>query len=419
MSLRDRLEQIRRTPVPIDETPAAVTHAEPALESLVAGTWRRIGDQRCFVAERLYPFDHRHGNTSLGDLGRVPHGTWEPFVLDSGGQPFDPLRAIYIDTETTGLLRGPGTYVFLVGVGLFRQGAFCVRQYFMPDYGDEEALLSFLRQDLDREGGLVSFNGRAFDWPLIQMRYTLWGTPLPSASGEPHLDLLFLARRLWSQRLASCALASLEQHVLSVQREGLDVPGYMIPQLYADYVTYGRTRPMARVFYHNRVDILSLVSLASRIGHMLSAPETATQDQHFDPLALARLFERCGRSDEAIAAYRLATESESERERRLAREQFALLLKRLHRYDEAIVIWQAELGNGAILPYVELAKYHEHQLRDYGRARELTREAIATVHSSTSGLDSLSRREWLEALQHRLGRLERRLRRQGQRGSAS
>jgi uncharacterized protein YprB with RNaseH-like and TPR domain len=419
MSLRDRLEQIHRRRLPADETPAAAIYAEPPLESLVAGIWRRIGDRRCFMAEQIYPLHHRHGDASLGNLARVPHTTWEPFVRRDNGQPFDPRRALYIDTETTGLLRGPGTYVFLVGVGSFQQEAFRVRQYFMPDYGDEEALLALLREDLDRDGGLVSFNGRAFDWPLIQMRYALRGDPLPSARGEPHLDLLFAARRLWGKRLASCALGSLEHQVLSVQREGLDVPGYMIPQLYADYVTYGRTRPMARVFYHNRVDILSLVTLASRIGHIINAPETATQDQHFDPLALARLFERCGQADEAIAAYRLATESESEQERHLAREQLSFLLKRLRRYDEAIAIWQAELDTGAIYPYVELAKYHEHQMRDYQRARVLTREAIDVVRSKASGLDLLSRREWLAALQHRLARLDRRLRRHGKERNAS
>ena len=125
-------------------------------------------------------------------------------------------RAVFLDIETTGLSQSSGTYAFLVGIGYFEADRFTVRQYFMPDYGDEHAMLELLASDLSGRQGLVSFNGRCFDWPILATRYTLARQNIP-AIDTPHLDLLAVARRLWARLLSSCALSSLEKTVLEIQ----------------------------------------------------------------------------------------------------------------------------------------------------------------------------------------------------------
>ena len=134
----------------------------------------------------------------------------------------------------------------------------------MRDYGEEPAQLAALAERLERFSTVVSFNGKAFDLPLIETRLALSRIPFGLA-GAPHLDLLFPSRRIWKNSLPSCALSSLETEVLGVRRTGEDVPGYLIPALYFDYVRGGDAGPMAGVFYHNVQDILSLVTLSVRI----------------------------------------------------------------------------------------------------------------------------------------------------------
>ncbi len=406
MDLHERLKHIRAlqqtntedTPAMTPAGASSVTESRhPPLEALVQGVWRERQGCRCLLRERALPLTHLHGDLPLNALLDIPSHVWIPFVVGGDGAAIDPRDLLFLDIETTGLARGSGTYAFLVGLGSFVDDAFCVRQYLMPDYDSEAALLSFLDDELARCTGLVSFNGRTFDWPILQARYLLAQHP-PPFSGEPHLDLLSLARRLWRRMLPSCALSSLEIDILAVQREGEDVPGYLIPALYHDFVRYGRTRPMARVFYHNLIDLLSMVTLAARAGALLTDPEAQEVQAYCDDFALGRLYERLDDVDAAIAAYRRAGDT--------AAEPLSLLLKRLGRYEEAMAVWRARLGCGEIYPYVELAKQYEHRLRDLESARAIVLAAMAELAQLS---DTPHRRDLRRDLQHRLSRLERRL----------
>ena len=411
MNIEDEMDELRarlrrlEPPAPPVARPTASPRSSHPLEELVeGGEWLERSGRRCFVATYQYDLSHRHGAQHLGDALAVPADEWQPFVR--GDAPFDARQALFIDTETTGLARG-GTYAFMVGVGQYDGEMFRVRQYFMPDYADEAALLDLLADDLAATQGLVSFNGRTFDWPIIEARYIMARRPTPG-SAEPHLDLLTVSRRLWRRTQPSCALSHLERALLGVQREGQDVPGYLIPQLYDDYLRRGDTAPMAGVFYHNRIDVLSMVTLAGRIGGLLSSPTSHGIDEGRDDLALGRLYERQGRTQEALLAYERASHAEKAADRDLAHHDLSFLLKRLDRYDEAMEIWQRQLGTD-IYPYVELAKQYEHRLGDDQTARDLTVSAIAWVQAHQTHLDTYHRRELLFALQHRLDRLERRL----------
>jgi len=378
----------------------------PPIASLIDGNWVKTAHGRCFVAERDYALEERHGSQQLSRALGMGDGTWGPFVIGSDDDRFDLERALFIDTETTGLGRGGGTYVFLVGLGFFHKGRFRLRQYFMPDYGEEGALLQLLAGHLSGHHGLVSFNGRSFDWPLIRTRYILSRGKL-DFDDTPHLDLLILARRLWRRALPSCALSYLETTVLDVERERIDVPGYEIPQIYSDYIEFGSTRRLANVFYHNRIDVLSMVALAARIGSTLDTPFERDDDPYRDFFALGRAYEAIDKTETAIRAYQRARREGERQTRDAACKHLSFLLKRLERYEEASQIWWEQLDGSKVYPYVELAKQLEHRKHDYTEAKRMTLEAIACADPRDEKL--------LEALKHRLERLQRRLGRAGAR----
>src|SRR5690606_37808519 len=172
--------------------------------------------------------------------------------------------------ETTGLSRGTGTYAFLVGVGRFVEGDFRLRQFFMRDYDDEYPMLEALRAELAEAEAIVTFNGRSFDWPLLETRSTMNRLRLPRL---PHLDLLYPARRLWRPIIGGCRLSELEGAVLGLERHD-DVPGYLIPQLYFDFLQTGDATPLTGVLVHNRLDILSMAALVGYVGQAISSPRT-------------------------------------------------------------------------------------------------------------------------------------------------
>ena len=381
---------------------------DPPLDTLIAGEWVLSSNSRCFVVEEHYPLDHRHGLFPLAELLSWSPDALSPFLAGTGDQSFDPRHALFLDAETTGLARTAGTFVFLVGVGYFTEDSFCVRQYFVPDYADEDALLDLLAHDFASHRGLVTFNGRAFDWPLIANRYILAKREIPS-NDSPHLDLLYAARRLWRRLLDSCALSSLESHVLDIVRTTQDVPGWEIPRLYQEYLALGRTEPLVGVFYHNAVDILSLVSLTTRLSRCLSNPFGVEEDDFRDYVALGRLFRELERVQDAVQAYRKGMTSTDETTRDLAHKQLSFFLKRLGRHEEAMELWQAQLGGRELYPYVELAKQFEHRLRDYPTAAKITEEALSWLQSHAEHLTSAKLGLLHDKLLHRLGRLRRRM----------
>jgi len=385
MDVRTRLQRMNlRRDAPTTPSERSPRPVQPPLESLVEGQWVQSSGSRCFVAERLYPLEYIHGGLRLLDLLTLPSQEWMPLGMGADSPSFDPGHAAFIDIETTGLARGAGTYAFLIGLGFFVRQGFLVRQYFMPDYADEDLLLDLVARDLADKAGLISFNGRSFDWPIIETRYVL-ARREPPCRDTPHLDLLLFSRRLWRRVLPSCALSSLERSVLGIDRDDTDVPSYLIPQVYQDYVRRGLTRPLAGVFYHNEMDLLSMVALAAWVARVVSSPFGQEHASLCDHLALGRLYESGGRSG-------------------------SFLLKRLRRYDEAMEVWRRQVGGTEVYPYVELAKQLEHRLHDYAGARRVTLQAVDWAQRNAGRLGTSRRHRRLMAeLRHRLARVERRM----------
>ena len=381
----------------------------PGIEELLAGEVVELEQGSFFQYREVHPLDYHHGHHTLAEL--LSHTPQGPALLarDERLAGVEFQRMAFVDTETTGLAGGSGTYAFLVGVGLFEGESFTIHQFFMRDYGEEPALLHALGGMLDELEAIVSFNGKSFDMPLLETRFIM-ARQQPRLVDAPHLDLLPVARRFWKYRLDSCALSSLETSVLGVRRTQEDVPGWFIPRLYADYARTRDAREMPRIFYHNAQDILSLVTLTARLctllaGPLLAGPFPPDGDIPGEDLyGLGRFLYDLGDMAGAEAAYREAARTcQASGVREMAMRDLAYLLKRQERRDEMVSWWQqlADIA-GAVYACEELAKHYEWHEEDLAQARVWTERGVALAEAWPPGP---KRKEALSDLKHRLERL--------------
>jgi uncharacterized protein YprB with RNaseH-like and TPR domain/predicted nucleic acid-binding protein len=343
------------------------------------GRWIETPHGPCFCLETRYPLTHTHGTAPLDRLLGLPDDALGWLGRHPRFNGLDRRRLLFFDTETTGLAGGTGTYVFLVGLGYFDGDSFVVRQLFLPELGAERALLHVFNEQLGEAAGLVSFNGRAFDWPLIEARFTL-SRMRPAQADLPHLDLLAPTRRVWKDWLPSCALGQIESHALRFRRHG-DVPGWLIPTLYFEYLRGGSAAALRPVLEHNRLDVLALLALAGHLGGLLHAPDTAPL-QAAECYGLGRLYEDLANYEAAVRLYDRALKGPlSAALRATTLQRLTGAHKKLSQHHEALRIWEELIAADTtlIFPYIELAKHYEHHTREYAAAIALVERALALV----------------------------------------
>jgi hypothetical protein len=376
--LKHQLEFLRAKLARIDaryeSAPAPATRALPqgSEAATSAGTHWEF-DQR-------WPAHFRHGSAGIGALSELPQDLLEALV-NQPGVNVPVTRWAFLDTETSGLSGGSGAFAFLVGVGAITAHGFELKQFFMRDHGEEPSLLTALSDHLSRFNLLVTYNGRAFDQPLLETRYRLARIrePFPRLL---HVDLLYSARRLWRLALESCRLQELEQRILGVERHG-DVAGALIPNLYFQYLHTGDFRPLAPVIYHNAIDILSLACLTAIVPTAFRDPSRLTHGAEM--IALARYFRSEGRLEEALALMREALKRKLDDD--LLWEtlwQAADLERKLERHAAAVALW-SELSTARNPRQAEalerLAIHYERHEKNYSMALEMTLAALAIQDS--------------------------------------
>ncbi|MFM8321824.1 MAG: ribonuclease H-like domain-containing protein [Chloroflexota bacterium] len=394
---------------------AAEAGAPPTLEAVLGGGRRANPLGACYVVEARYPDGAPHGQARLGLRPQRPGlAAWagNPRLAGLPAEAF-----AFLDTETTGLSGGTGTLAFLIGAGRFIDGEFVLLQFFLNDPLDEPGQLAALEQFLAPCQAIVTFNGKSFDAPLLVTRYTQhgWRAPLLDLA---HLDLLHLARRLWRERLPSRTLGNLEVQILGALRSGDDIPGWAIPQMYADYLRSGDPTPLRQVFYHNAMDVLSLAALMDHMAVLLDEPLALGGRFGIDLLSLARLFEDLGQLDQAARLYLYGLAHEDAQNERIPRPLLAGALHRLagiHRRQgdlpAAMGLWEQAARQGDLQACVELAKCCEHSLRDPHAALRWTSAALQLVDAASprpadpTYLGLYERRRWTAELGHRRDRL--------------
>ncbi|HSB67247.1 MAG TPA: ribonuclease H-like domain-containing protein [Anaerolineales bacterium] len=387
------------------DVPAPKRAKAHPVEDVVPGRFIETGTGSTYVIEQEFPEDYIHGEVHLR-VSTKPM-TIAEWAGDEKIADQDPESLVFLDTETSGLAGGTGTFAFLVGVGRYTRQGFHLSQFFMRDPLEEPALLLALEEFLAPSKTIVSFNGKAFDVPLLQTRYTMqgWKSPLTELS---HVDLLHLARRLWRDRLASRTLANLEVQILHASRTDEEIPGWMIPQMYFDYLRDGDARPLSRVFYHNAMDVVSLAALLNHTAALLENPMLQSRNEYIDLAAVARLLEELGHTERAITLYETCLQAE------LPEELFddtllhlSLIHKRNNNFQLAIPLWEQAVVRRKLYAYEELAKYYEHQSGELKLALKWTEEALVCLKARI--IPSQEKSLWKPEFQHRLERLKRKL----------
>lgn len=400
-SLADRLKSLGVN-VGTSHLPPPKADGRYQIDSVLSGTVFPTRAGETFVHEERFAADYRHGHAPIklsASLDVMSAWARDPRLNDLPVESF-----AFLDTETSGLSGGTGTYAFLVGAARFMDGEFVLQQFFMRDPSEEPALLEALAGFLAPCQALVTFNGKSFDAPLLKTRYILHQIPVPFKD-YAHLDLLPLARRLWRARLESRALKYLEENILLAPRSIEEVPGYEIPYIYFDYLRDGDARPMKGVFYHNAMDVVAMAALLSHTATMLADPFHEDIQHALDVIALAKLYEDLGQWDTAARLFERGLEKAlSEENFWEATRRLSVLQKRRGDFGEAVRLWEQAASEGHIYAYVELAKYYEHKTRDVKSALQWTGSALKKMERAD--LPAYIRKHWQDELTHRMERLE-------------
>ena len=445
----------------------------------MAGTnWDELDSEQEFAGEESFHevppslLECVPGNLIWNDCGSV-YECIRSFPLKASGQPENlthdpslPLRllglvfpglprfdnlvlgdCVFLDSETTGL--GSQSLPFMIGVGTFEEPAapivdrgtdrsstslpteppksntakgnrthFIVRQLFAHHPYQETAVLQRLQELLAGKRVCVSFNGDAFDIPLIRARFEESMFHFPELPLEDpfqkenllSLDLLPLARKIWRKRIGSCALSNCEARILGLKRTHADVAGAQIPGIYMKFLHDGKADELARVFYHNRQDIVSMsYLLKSLIRSSESVTSTSLEKlSGEEALSMGMLLLRESRWSDAERLLIFATRKLGGSEHHAASfRELALHYKRRGYWENAKKIWEEWLSatiQDSVDPYVELAKYYEWQSKDLLQAEVYTRWAI---HVHRSSPDPRGNHQIKGELGHRLRRLER------------
>ena len=321
----------------------------------------------------------------------------------------DPGQWLFLDTETTGLSGGSGTYAFLIGIAWWEGGGLEIEQFLLREYKEERSILLALRERIAEHPVVVTFNGKTFDWPLLETRYRM-SRNLPMPVVRAHLDFLHPARNLWRLRLGSVRLSELERHVLGWDR-GTDLLSGLIPQIYFDYLRGGPPERLVPVLNHNQMDLRGLAALSGRILSLLSDAENLGQDG-LELFGVSRICEKRGEHTRARNLYEKSIASVLPAETgQAARRSLARLAKRQGDFELACQLWKEAVGNSrhGYEAYEQLAIYYEHNAGNLDQARQLVRQALDELQWAVQAGDIRPDpyREIRARFEHRLARLER------------
>ncbi len=399
-------EQLRKLGVKlgIQEQEKAKPHQtdEFPIESVLncSETRTPIGD--IISIRKQLPLSYTHGTHNI-----TPSGTFKRILSWANIPEHENIKLenlIFLDTETTGLSGGTGTMVFMIGLAKFTGTDLLLEQFFLRNPSEEEAFLHAISQFCADMKAVISYNGKAFDIPILNTRHILQRIPSPFINIH-HIDLLTISRQLWRLRLSQCRLANIEQEILQYYRQDGEVPGYLVPEFYKDYLQTGDARPLKGVFYHNQEDVLSLTALFSMIADILEDPFNANLPYPVDVYSLGKIFEQLHEPEIANKLYKHSQHHEQDTALRLRYIlQQASLLKRQDLWQHAIPLWEEAATHNNLQAIEELAKYHEHKSKQLHLALELCQKALIHL-ASTNQTESVS----YQRFKHRQQRLIRKI----------
>ncbi|WP_264802991.1 ribonuclease H-like domain-containing protein [Cytobacillus sp. NCCP-133] len=362
-------------------------------------------DAYCLVREKEYCLDQMHGIYSFGQFKSAVeawNSTRLRHPLSAAGR--DPENIFFFDTETTGLGGGTGNSIFLLGQASLQGNKIKLKQHILPHPGAEVPLFKSFLESIDYSA-MVTYNGKAFDWPQVKTRHTLIRQHLPKLPLFGHFDLYHAARRMWKHKLERIKLSAVEKDVLGIERKD-DIPGFLAPMIYFDFVERKNPEGMLGIIKHNEIDILSLISLYTHLSfQILRLDDKQTPMEIYE---VGRWLSSLGESSEAQTAFNNISGGETP-EASAARFALAFEHKKHKNWEEAAVLWKETAENGTlktrIISCVELAKIYEHRSKDINRAIGYAEKAIELYQNTGKEFEKTSLKG--EELKNRLARLYR------------
>ncbi len=361
---------------------------------------------QCYRITKTLDHSYIHGQSKLnidGEIGMVADWSRTLNLRDQSAE-----HLVFLDTETSGLSGGTGTFAFLIGVSQQNKQGLEFTQYLLRDPSEEQAMLTALSEYMTGAKAVVTYNGKSFDIPLLNNRYILHGLSSPFI-GMDHIDLLSLSRKLWKKKLASRRLSNIETEILRVERSMDEVPGYLVPQVYFDYLKSGDARPLAGVLYHNEMDVLSLSTLLQYFIQSFSESALETEDKAEDIYPIINMMLDIGKGDDATALFTkfFKPDSCTNDDDWDTIEKMSLYFKRKSMWADALQIWEAAAEQKLTFGWIELTKYYEHQDKNYLRALHFAE--LLYKHIFESNLSSFSKNNQLLEIEKRIYRLQQKM----------
>ncbi|MCK5051137.1 MAG: ribonuclease H-like domain-containing protein [Candidatus Cloacimonetes bacterium] len=349
-----------------------------------------------YVTENVFLVENKFKTNYLHQGNELKKYQIHPLILKYTGLENANIQdLLFIDTETTGLAGGTGTYVFLIGIGYFTEDEFILKQYFLSDIANEKELIEQFIKELNKEKIYVSFNGKSYDVPLLNTRSILYGCKA-NITAHGNIDLLHISRRIWRDKLENYSLQNIEQNILNSSREGeLDIPGSAIPEAYFNYLDSRNAKVMQNVIYHNKLDILSLTVLLEKINSILYSNNFADVNL----FEIGRIFLQNEFYEKAISIFRSIIECEPAH--LLAIRELSFIHKRNEDLIKASELWLQAVKHDEYYAYIELAKWEEHKNKNYQIALEWTEKALNSKYE-----DYVYEGDVVQQLKHRKQRLE-------------
>jgi len=340
-------------------------------------------------SENPYPLSYRYGRASLATGLDISGHVLACLSKDHAFESLDLSTALFIDLETTGLSGGTGVIPFNVGMGYYRDDQFVVAQYFVGELAAEEQMIEELGDFFrDKEfQSVVTYNGKAFDLPLLETRFILYRKPFTLKS-LPHLDFLFPARNLWKHKHESCRLFHLAHQVLATGRDE-DIPSSEIPWRYFQYLQTGNFDLIEPVLYHNQEDILSLLGVVIEGALIFSEEHPDCSVDAMDLFGAGKVMERIGETEKSAEYFQRALNGSLSGEVMIqARKKLAAHFKRNQEWDKAVEIWREIASAEIVTPeelfaFRELAMYLEHREKNYTEAQRIAEEGYVLSMSTS------------------------------------
>jgi len=352
-----------------------------------------------FSSRHAYSRTYKHGNQAI-----VPKQALEKIARWANSEAPETIQLenlIFLDTETTGLSGGTGTLAFMVGAARFVGDELVLEQFFLRNPDEETAMVAALAEFCSGMQAVVTYNGKSFDIPILNTRFILQSMRSPFA-GLLHFDLLHLTRKVWRARLEQCRLGNIEQQILGLERDANEIPGYLVPEYYNQFLRDGDAKPLLGVFYHNEVDVVSLAALFAYFCDLLGDPRRWESNEIKDLTSVGRLIEAMGDSASAEAIYKRGYDAESPSEHRLELLlRKAMLHKRQAQFEQAVPLWEEASEFGSLEALLELAKFHEHIHKNPQVALDIANKALVVLSLCEFDSKHLEIAVW----EHRIQRL--------------